>query len=110
MHRKGKLGLLVDDGRSGVEIDSLCSGWLLPPVHDDGMPVASNIKVQHVEWARETQIDISPERQDINVQPPTFSPWSILWRMTLDMMQVWKVVRISQARGDQSLASEEIEN
>jgi hypothetical protein len=96
MDKKGKLGLLVDDGRSDVEIDSLCSGWLLPPVHDDGMSVTSDIKVQHVEWARGTQIDISPEQKSIDVQQPTFSPWCILWRMTLDMMQIWKVVRISQ--------------
>lgn len=96
MHRKGKLGLLVGDGRFDVEIDSLCPGWLLPPVHDDGTPVAGDIKVQHVEWARETDIEISSDQQDIDVRQPTISPWSLFWGMTLDMMQVWKVVQISQ--------------
>jgi len=92
MHRKGKLGLLVDDdGESDVEINILCAEWALPPAHEDETPPARDIEVQHVEWVREKQVEINDERCTLANQQHAFSRLSILWWMAWEMLQGLRV-------------------
>lgn len=90
MHRKGKLGLLVVDGRSDMEIEDLCSEWLLPPVHDSGLPIANDIEIQHVEWAGEKTPVVTTERQSqsVDAQPEAFFPRPILWALAAGVFAI----------------------
>lgn len=96
MHRKGRLGLLVDDGSSDTEIDFLSSGWLLPPAHDDGPLIARDIKVQHIEWAGDAHVDFTAEQRTIDAQQSATSQWSILWALTLGLWQAFRFGWIPQ--------------
>jgi len=61
MVNRGRLGLLAD-GELELEIDDLCTGWLLPPSvsegdnddDDDEEPNQDDITVQHIEWIEES--------------------------------------------------------
>lgn len=89
MHRKGKLGLLVVDGRSDVEIEDLCSGWLLPPVHDSGISAANDLDIQHLEWAGEKTTVATTERQSqsVDAQQEAFFPRPLLWTLAVEFLQ-----------------------
>src|SRR4051812_20806337 len=97
MHRKGKLGLLASDGRFETEIDDLCSGWLLPPVHDGGAIFASDIEIQPVEWAGREQINITTGQQSLKTRQPSPSPSSNPWIKMVEFFQGCRINRTSQS-------------
>ncbi|KAK5062552.1 hypothetical protein LTR84_004625 [Exophiala bonariae] len=94
MHRKGRLGLLVDDGGSDEEIEFLSSGWLLPPVHDEGAVVPKAIKIQHIEWAGDVQTEFAIEPRD--AQQSAASPWSLVWALAVVLLQAFSFGRMPQ--------------